>query len=181
LIRCAFCHDDLGADERHECAACRTILHWDCRALLGHCPTLGCKDSTFAHGGRIAVARPAFRSALARLRTAPPVSDFDLQDPDVELKAGICPSCGGKPWLARVCAKCGARVHSGCWWRARGCPRGCDREAAQVEPDLAEATAGDTEKPSTAEPAKRPEAPPRDPARFKKALENLKKRPPQND
>jgi hypothetical protein len=71
-VRCAFCHDALDEkeDENVRCPSCGTVLHWDCRALLARCPTLGCANvSTFLRAGRTAVVRPAFREALARLVT----------------------------------------------------------------------------------------------------------------
>lgn len=40
-VRCAYCHDAaIGAIET--CVGCRTILHRECMALAGICPTLGC-------------------------------------------------------------------------------------------------------------------------------------------
>ncbi len=40
-LRCAYCHDAaVGASET--CAGCGTILHRECMALAGVCPTLGC-------------------------------------------------------------------------------------------------------------------------------------------
>jgi hypothetical protein len=74
-VRCAFCHDALegGDAESVTCPGCRTVLHWDCRALLARCPTLGCADaSTFVGADRQAVVRPAFRAALARLAAREP-------------------------------------------------------------------------------------------------------------
>jgi hypothetical protein len=71
-VRCAFCHDALDEKEEENvrCPSCSTVLHWDCRALLARCPTLGCANvSTFLRAGRTAVVRPAFREALARLAT----------------------------------------------------------------------------------------------------------------
>jgi len=78
-LRCAFCHDDLDEKEGESvtCAGCRTVLHWDCRALLARCPTLGCADATrFEPGERRAVVRGSFRAALARLaERRPEVAD----------------------------------------------------------------------------------------------------------
>lgn len=41
---CAVCKSALGGEviERWTCQGCRTMLHADCRAGLGRCPTLGC-------------------------------------------------------------------------------------------------------------------------------------------
>src|SRR5579883_599660 len=46
-LRCALCHDDLGGDALASCA-CGTILHLECRATLGRCPTLGCRPRVSA-------------------------------------------------------------------------------------------------------------------------------------
>jgi hypothetical protein len=40
-LRCAYCHDDAGADVR-ACRACATILHEECWSLARACPSLGC-------------------------------------------------------------------------------------------------------------------------------------------
>lgn len=40
-MRCAYCHDDLGA-EHHRCEGCGTLLHFECGKSLAVCPTLGC-------------------------------------------------------------------------------------------------------------------------------------------
>lgn len=47
VTRCAYCHAGEG-DLLARCAACGTLVHADCRAAHGACPTLGCA----------AVARP---------------------------------------------------------------------------------------------------------------------------
>lgn len=39
--RCAYCHANLGGGAFH-CDGCRTQLHYECKRLLSHCPTLGC-------------------------------------------------------------------------------------------------------------------------------------------
>lgn len=42
-VRCAYCHG--SADPMVEaCSACGTLLHADCRAQAGSCPTLGCEQ-----------------------------------------------------------------------------------------------------------------------------------------
>jgi hypothetical protein len=41
-LRCAYCHDAFGLDARIRCPRCSTLLHADCWADLGRCPTLGC-------------------------------------------------------------------------------------------------------------------------------------------
>jgi hypothetical protein len=41
---CAYCHDPV-TDEGHNCPSCQTILHQDCQAELGRCPTLGCDEA----------------------------------------------------------------------------------------------------------------------------------------
>ena len=40
-VRCALCHDDLDSATAAECG-CGAVLHVECRAGLGRCPTLGC-------------------------------------------------------------------------------------------------------------------------------------------
>lgn len=44
-LRCAFCHDDLGA-RAVTCTRCGTKLHPDCGRELALCPSLGCGDWT---------------------------------------------------------------------------------------------------------------------------------------
>ncbi len=73
--RCAFCHDDIVADdEKAECAGCRTVLHRECREALPECPTLGCRHSVFTlrdvtPGSPRRAPRTSFRRALANLAT----------------------------------------------------------------------------------------------------------------
>lgn len=56
-VRCAYCHDAaVGATET--CAGCRTILHRECMALAGVCPTLGCGT----------IVRPAEKTSHGRRR-----------------------------------------------------------------------------------------------------------------
>lgn len=109
--RCAFCHDDfVASDERAACAECKTVLHWDCRALLGRCPTMGCKDASFRIGGRPVRERPGFRAALERHFSRMPL-------PPLEEREGECASCGDRFFFApaAICPKCNARIHMSCW------------------------------------------------------------------
>ncbi len=46
-LRCALCHDDVGGVALASCV-CGTILHLECRATLGRCPTLGCRSRVSA-------------------------------------------------------------------------------------------------------------------------------------
>lgn len=39
---CVVCRGPLGAEERWRCDGCQVVLHRDCQATLGGCPTLGC-------------------------------------------------------------------------------------------------------------------------------------------
>jgi hypothetical protein len=64
--RCAWCHDDVDGGARAG-GACRTLLHADCAALAGACPTLGCGRSA----GPGAKARwPTLRAAAQAVVTA---------------------------------------------------------------------------------------------------------------
>ncbi len=48
-LRCAYCHG--AADAVEPCASCGTLLHTDCRAQAGRCPTLGCaRPAVELHG-----------------------------------------------------------------------------------------------------------------------------------
>ncbi len=166
-LRCAFCHDALveggvGADERVECAGCKTVLHWDCRALLARCPTIGCKDASFVKGDRVPVGRPAFHSALARLTANRPTQPAA---PDPAIAGSDCEVCSGS-WsllLNWVCPTCGAWRHFSCQLMSSGhmCARPNDiapmplKTIEEVDPNEG-----------------RP-----DPEPKKRALDNLKKRP----
>ncbi len=49
-VRCAYCHapvfvDDDDDDDARTCDGCRTIVHADCLATNGGCPTLGCTSA----------------------------------------------------------------------------------------------------------------------------------------
>ncbi len=50
-VRCALCHVLLGAT-RHRCPGCATLLHVDCLAAAGACPTLGCPTLPHPAGPR---------------------------------------------------------------------------------------------------------------------------------
>ena len=41
-LRCAYCHEAVGAAPVLRCTGCRTVLHPECLAEAGRCPTLGC-------------------------------------------------------------------------------------------------------------------------------------------
>jgi hypothetical protein len=41
-LRCALCHEAFGDAPPTPCPGCQTLLHADCAARLGRCPTLGC-------------------------------------------------------------------------------------------------------------------------------------------
>ncbi|MBX3471123.1 MAG: hypothetical protein KF878_30010 [Planctomycetes bacterium] len=70
-LRCAYCHDAaVGGSET--CAGCGTILHRECMALAGVCPTLGCGTvvrpaEKARHGGRRRLRRVWVGIALAVL------------------------------------------------------------------------------------------------------------------
>jgi hypothetical protein len=87
--RCAFCHDELGADEFSTCPGCKTSLHPECRAQLAECPTLGCRFSLFSlqppGPRRHRRPRPAFRRALknmAQRNESNRLRPIELLDPD---------------------------------------------------------------------------------------------------
>jgi len=60
-LRCAFCHDHLGAREPVVCPGCGTRLHPECAG--GRCPTLGCGATA-----GITVARPRRQDIPTTLR-----------------------------------------------------------------------------------------------------------------
>ena len=57
-LRCAYCHDSLGAIHS-ACSACGTRQHFSCARELGACPTQGCADkrSLRAQASAISVVR----------------------------------------------------------------------------------------------------------------------------
>ncbi|MBX3465365.1 MAG: hypothetical protein KF878_00520 [Planctomycetes bacterium] len=62
-VRCAYCHAPAGADAR-TCAGCRTVVHAECLATHGGCPTLACRKAPVrvvvrARGPSPPVGRPA--------------------------------------------------------------------------------------------------------------------------
>jgi predicted nucleic acid-binding Zn-ribbon protein len=174
--RCAFCHDDLD-EATAVCASCRTVLHRDCRELLGVCPTLGCRESRFtlrpgAVAGSPIRRRPAFDRALANVATRaepvaperapkwhPAVSDpFATGQPFHGVTCAICLyPAGDGGWK---CSRCGVVVHRACGALSSTCVvAGCDGEGVPPE---AVATA--------------PNAPEAPLARSREAFENAKKR-----
>ncbi len=172
-LRCAFCHDALveggtGADERVECAGCKTVLHWDCRALLARCPTIGCVDATFKKEGRVAVMRPAFRAALSRLVSQQPVTESGQRSLQLnvldELDRKRCPVCTKKlVFDIWKCQTCGTRAHRVCRAYLDCCPTEVLHSGdGTFMIDEKKRLPGDG----------------RDPETFKSALDRLKKRPP---
>lgn len=49
-LRCGLCHDALAEPDQVRCPGCATLLHGECRAQLGRCPTLGCAEGAVASG-----------------------------------------------------------------------------------------------------------------------------------
>jgi hypothetical protein len=49
--RCAYCHGGLG--NGLVCTSCGAVLHAECRAELEHCPTFGCRSTSFTSEGEV--------------------------------------------------------------------------------------------------------------------------------
>jgi hypothetical protein len=70
-------------------------------------------------GGRVAVARPAFLTALARLRATGRHVETNAIEPEVsawvpKLSVEACEVCGQSTWFAWNCPSCRARRHVLC-------------------------------------------------------------------
>lgn len=65
--RCAYCHDALDEARARACSGCATLVHGECLAAAGGCPTLGCAQAP-ARGGRARWEEPRPRPAGRRAR-----------------------------------------------------------------------------------------------------------------
>ena len=92
-LRCAYCHADAERIGSETCSGCSTLLHTDCLATLGGCPTLGCDSD------RLARAAHAISAVCAHCRE-------DLSD-----------------WQrnARICTACERSYHWGCSYNRPAC------------------------------------------------------------